>query len=194
MKKSVSGLFIALVLSVLFAGCKEDELPAEYSNITGNYFSIRQYTLDQWNIYSGEPFLIQKTVRVNDGAYDTTYTNSDTLDWGQIFNIFFKTEISDRKFLGKYKFTEFNDDHDETHNYFYEALDDDLYTRKLLIAVDQYTQKVKGIYIEAADNSPLEDKLVKLYYKPMRRIQIQTLVKPVFGKEKHTVTEYEFER
>lgn len=90
----------------------------DFSDIKGNYFSIRQYTLDQWNMYYGEPFLILKTVRVDKGKFDSSYTTSDTLNWGNIFKEFFATEISDRSYLGKYKFTQFDDDQDETHNFF----------------------------------------------------------------------------
>jgi len=185
---------MATILVVSFSSCKEKPPTEDFSNVTGTYFSVRQYTLDQWNTFFGEPFLIVKTVRVNKGPYDSSYTTSDTLNWGNIFKMFFETDISDRKYLGKYKFTQFDDDQDDTHNFFYEALDDELYTRKLLISIDQYNQRVKGIYIEATDKSVFEDKLVKLYYKPMKRIQIQTTETPLFGEKVHTVTEYEFKR
>ncbi len=176
-----------------FSSCKEDP-EIDYSEVKGSYFSVRQYALDQWNTFSGEPLLIVKTVRVNDGPFDSSYTTGDTLNWGKIFNIFFETEISDRKFLGRYKFSQFDDDQDETHNFFYEALEDDLYTRKLLITIDQYNQRVRGIYIEAVKKSIFDDRIVKLYYKPMKRIQIQTTETPLFGEKVHTVTEYEFIR
>jgi hypothetical protein len=96
--------------------------------------------------------------------------------------------------LGKYKFTQFEDNQDDTRNFFYEALDEDLYTRKLLITIDQYNQMVRGIYIEAIDKTIFDEKMVKLYYKPMSRIQIQEIETPMFGEKKHTVTEYEFIR
>jgi hypothetical protein len=52
----------------------------------------------------------------------------------------------------------------------------------------------KGVYVEAVEKSLLVDKVLKLYYKPMKRIQIQVTETPMFGKKKHTVTEYEFMR
>lgn len=189
--------YLAICLATLtitsFSACKEDKAN-DFSDIKGNYFSIRQYTLDQWNMYYGEPFLILKTVRVDKGKFDSSYTTSDTLNWGNIFREFFATEISDRSYLGKYKFTQFDDEQDETHNFFYEALEEDLYTRKLLIAIDRYSKKVTGIYIEGRQHSIFDDRLVKLYYKPMKRIQIQVTETPMFGEKVHTVTEYEFMR
>lgn len=178
------------------AACKEDEKKAEedYENVSGSYFSVRQYALDQWNMWYGEPFLIVKSVRVNNGGYDSSYTTSDSINWAPIFKSFFATDISDRKFLGKYKFTQFDDPADQTHNFFYEALEDDLYTRKFLITIDQYNQQVRGIYAEAIESSMGDDKIVKLYYKPMKRIQIQETETPMMGEKKHTVTEWEFLR
>jgi hypothetical protein len=185
---------MAVLIITSFSSCK-DKAPAEdFSQVKGSYFSIRQYALDQWNTFYGEPILIRKTVRVNEGPYDSSYTTSDTLNWGNIFKVFFATDISDRKFLGKYKFTQFDDDQDDTHNFFYEALEEDLYTRKLLITIDQYSQKVKGIYIEASEHSVFDDKLVKLYYKPMQRIQLQNTETELLGDKTHIVTEYEFVR
>lgn len=186
--------FILSIFILAFSSCKEDEVPDEYAKVKGTYFSVRQYALDQWNTFSNEPFLLVKTVRVNGGKYDSSYTTSDTLNWGNIFKVFFKTDISDRSYLGKYKFTQFEDNQDDTRNFFYEALDEDLYTRKLLITIDQYNQMVRGIYIEATDKTIFDEKMVKLYYKPMSRIQIQEIETPMFGEKKHTVTEYEFMR
>lgn len=194
-KFRIPAILLALFAIVFCSSCKEDGYnEPDYSDVKGNYFSIRQYALDQWNTYSGEPLLIVKTVRVNSGRFDSSYTNGDTLNWGKIFHEFFETEISDRKYLGKYNFSQFDDAQDETHNFYYEALDEDLYTRKLLITIDQYSQRVKGIYIEAVKKSIFDDRMVKLYYKPMKRIQIQTTESPLFGEKVHTVTEYEFIR
>lgn len=194
MIKNLAILLCSLVLLTAASSCKDNKANDEFANESGSYFSIRQYALDQWNTFSGEPFVILKTERVNNGRWDSSFTNSDTLNWGDIFKVFFETEISDRKFLGKYKFTQFDDDQDDTHNFFYEALEDDLYTRKLLITIDGYNQMVKGIYIEANKESLLGSKMVKLYYKPLQRIQIQTIESPLLGEKKHTVTEYDFER
>jgi hypothetical protein len=186
-------LLLLIVPIALFTSCKKKDKDP-YAEVKGNYFSIRQYAEDQWNTYVGEHFAIVKTVRVNNGVTDSSYTLSDTLDWSPIFKTFFATDISDRKFLGQYKFTQFDDEADDTHNFFYEALDDDLYTRKLLITIDKYNSKVRGIYVEAGTKSLLEDKTLKLYYKPMSIIQIQTEEKAVFGDKKHTVEQYDFMR
>lgn len=194
-KFRLPAILLTFLFALSFTACKEKDPAADaFANVNGSYFSLKQYALDQWNTFNGEPFLIVKTVRINSGKLDSSYTTSDTLNWGNIMKIFFATDISDRKYLGKYKFTQFDDDHDVTHNFFYEALDEELYTRKFLLTIDQYTQQVRGIYIEAADKSIFESKIVKLYYKPMTRIQIQTTEVSMFDEKTHTVTEYEFIR
>lgn len=187
------GIIAFTLLTFLFAACKKDEKDP-YADMKGNYFSVRQFALDEWNTHGGEPFTLLKTVKVNNKLTDSSYTTSDTLNWGNIFKIFFATDISDREFLGQYNFSQFDDNADETHNFYYEAKEEDLYTRKLLITISQYNNKVKGIYIEAEKKTLWNDVVYKLYYKPLQRIQIQCIEKPLTGSKKHTVTEYEFNR
>jgi hypothetical protein len=187
------GTLLVTLVALTVAGCKKKTKDPK-EEIKGNYFSVRQFALDEWNTYAGEPFLINKTVRVNDVLVDSSTTNSDTLNWGNIFKIFFETDISDRSFLGLYGFNQFDDNADDTHNFFYEAKDDDLDTKKLLITISQYNNKVKGVYIESVKKDMFDETLYKLYYKPMKTIQIQSTETPLFGSKKHTVTEYEFVR
>jgi hypothetical protein len=148
-KKYVKYAAVLLGFVLAFSSCREkDKNTVDYSKLKGNYFSIKQFGLDQWNNFQGPGCGIVKTLRKDKGKTDSTYSNTDTLDWAPIFKVFFETDISDRKYLGRYKFSQFDDPADGTHNFFYEALDDDLYTQKLLITIDQYDNKVKGIYIE----------------------------------------------
>lgn len=183
-----------LLLTTIATGCKEDPPGGKQKGDEGTYFSMRRFAQDQWNNHLGEPILLMKTVRVNEGKIDTSYASSDTLNWGEIFAYFFKAEICDPEYLDRYKFSQFEDDMDDTYNFFYEALEKDLYTRKLLLTTERENMMAKGVYVEAVERSLLEDKVLKLYYKPMKRIQIQVTETPVFGEKKHTVTEYEFMR
>jgi hypothetical protein len=161
--------------------------------VTGNYFSINQFMLDEWNTYAGEPFMINKIVK-EDGKTDSSMTNSDIINWGPLVKTFSETDISDRKYLGQYKFTQFDDNQDATHNFFYEAIDEDLFTRKLLITIDRNSGKIKGIFIETEAKSIFDDVNQKLYYAPLKTVQIQTESKPLLGSQKHTVEQYEFMR
>lgn len=183
------------LLAILCVSCKKKEDKSNLDDVKGNYFSIKQFELDQWNTYSGEPFLILKTVTLNKKT-DSSYTNSDTISWAPIFKTFAETDISDRKFLGQYNFNQFDDNQDGTHNFFYQAKEDyeDLFTRKLLITIDQQTNKVKGIYIETYKKYFGGEVTQKLYYAPMKTIQVQTDDRPLLGSKKFTVTEWTFMR
>lgn len=196
MNKYVSFFIASIgVLIIAFSGCKKKEtVPDEFKNEKGHYFSISQFALDEWNTFAGEPFVIVKSVRVNDNKPDSSFTNSDTINWAPIIHTFMETDISDRKYLGKYKFTQFEDNNDGTHNFFYETSDEDLLTQKLLITIDQFTHKVRGIYIETLKNTAWSETIQKLYYSPLKTIQIITDERPRVGKKKLTVVQYDFMR
>jgi hypothetical protein len=189
--------YIALFLvffTLATQSCKKIKDKDDTSDIKGNYFSIRQYGLDQWNNWAGPPaFVIVKTLRKGNEKADSSYTSSDTLNWAPIFKTFFETDISDRKYLGQYKFSQFYDNNDGTHNFFYEANDDDLYTQKLLITIDQYTNKVKGIYIETLKKEFMMGEIIqKLYYRPYHTIQLQKDEKSMLGSKSFSVVQYDF--
>lgn len=187
-----SGLLMVLLV-VVAAGCKKKDVKKPEELLEGNYFSINQFMLDEWNTFAGEPFMIRKSVKEGE-KIDSTLTNSDVLDWGALVKVFSETDISDKKYLGKYKFTQFDDNADRTHNFFYEAIEEDLFTRKLLITIDQFTNKIKGIYIETEKKDVFDDCIQKLYYSPLKTVQIQTSDKPLLGSKKYTVEQYEFIR
>lgn len=185
--------FAALLFVSALTSCKKKSETENFDNLEGNYFSIKQFELDQWNTWAGEPFLITKTVTINKKT-DSSLTNSDTISWAPIFKAFAETDISDRKFLGKYNFNQFDDPQDGTHNFFYQAKDEDLFTQKLLITIDKVNNKVRGIYIETFKKYFGGERTEKLYYNPMKTIQIQTDDRPMLGSKKFTVTEWTFMR
>lgn len=200
-------LKITAILFVFFClinfSCKEKSLFERYATVAGINFSIKQYIFEQWTNYNGQPFAILKTVKIN-GKTDSIYTNSEKLNWSEIFSVFFETDISSKESLGHYKFTQFEDKEDRTDNYYYEAidesrytwnlLDEDQFTRKLLISVEPFTNRIKGIYIETYTRSIFGDTNQKLYYSPNKTIQIQRYEKPMIGSKKSTIIQYYFMR
>jgi len=196
-KKLLSHRQVLLVITlavILFSACKKKVTKDPYADVEGNYFSIRQFGIDQWNTYAGVPFTIQKTVKIGNKT-DSSFTNSDTLNWGdEIFKTFFETDISDRKWLGQYTFTQFDDNQEGTHNFYYKANDPEMFTQKLLITIDGINNKVKGIYIETYKKTIFDECKQILYYDPMHTVQIQTDDKPAIGSRKYKVVEYYFMR
>ena len=179
-----------LVLGV--SSCKEDSPGDQMAKMGIGYFSVNQYMYDQWRQHNGNGFSILKTVR-HDGKTDSTYTNSEKLDWSELVAVFQETDISDKEMLGHYKFTQYEDQEDNTVNFFYQAIDDYLFTRKLLISADPRTSHIKAIYIETFNHSMIfGDEDQKLFYASDKIVQIQKSKVPVFGKKTSSFVQYEF--
>ncbi|MCB0699919.1 MAG: hypothetical protein H6551_10865 [Chitinophagales bacterium] len=182
-------LFVVLCFGVLSCSKKTETVNVDTQ---GTYFSIIDFTKDQWDTYKGNAFPMRKKVSLN-GEIDSTYTTALDVDWASVLKVFFETDISDPKFLGKYRFSTFNDNVTMTTSYYYEAEDDALYTKTLQIMVDYYTDKVKSIYIEAQKKTRLGTKDVKLFYVPLDVISIQESEATKTGQKKDLRIEYDFD-
>lgn len=167
---------LPVVAVVLLVACKPRVKPqsADIADNAGQgtYFSINQYIKDQWNTYLGQPYSIIKVTKQN-GKTDSVIMNAYTIEWGDIFKRFFESDIGKPQYIGHYKFDMFLDESTDTRNFYYEAIDDTLYTRKLQISAMQENNKIRSIYIETEKRSGTRDVIQKLYYSPLSVIQIQ---------------------
>ncbi len=190
-------LVIGLIAGValMFSACHKkinENTPAEkIDSSKGTYFSLRQFTADQLHTYHGYPFSFVRTTTVN-GVKDSDVESINTVDWGYILKTFFEADIGQYKYLGKYKFTLFEDDLTATRNFLYEAKDPELFTQKLMISADQLNNKIRSIYIETQKRSSYTEETQKLLYNPEKVIQIQHFEKSALGKAKDIVVEYRF--
>lgn len=184
-------IVIALIPVFIFTAChkkeKEQEPVAVDSTQSGAYFSIREFALDQWNNFKGSPFTVMKTTTIGDKV-DSVIIAADTMEWADIFKTFFESDISAKKFSGHYNFSSFDENMTGTRNYFYEAKDNDLFTRRVILGTDPMNDKIKSVYIETAKGEGDNRVDQKLYYSPLKLIQIQRIEK---GKVK-SVTVYRF--
>ena len=105
---------------------------------------------------------------------------------------FIESDISDPKYLEKYDFSMFEDGTTDTHNFYYEAKDKKLFTRKLQISADAMTRKIRSIYIETQKNAKWDSKTQKLFYMPMKVLSIQEFEKGTLGSGKELRVEYRF--
>lgn len=181
-------LFILCVV-VAASSCKQQAVESVQQE--GHYFSIKEFALDQWNTYHGQPFGIQKIVYMN-GRVDSVYTNADGVNWAAILKMFFETDISDSKFEDKYSFSEFADPTTLTENFYYEAKDPKLLTQKLHIMADLRNHRITSIYIETVKNNKWGSKMQRLYYEPVKSISIQEFETMVMGKRNEVRVEYKF--
>lgn len=184
-------VFMALCLTISSCSLqKKDEANTPNAD-QGTYFSIRDYARDQWNIYKGQPLGVLKTVNVN-GTVDSVLQSAMNMDLGYILSVFVASDISDPKFLGKYKFSKFSDATTSTINFYYEATDPDLFTRKLHIMADNVTFVVTSIYIETQKKSSLNTVNQKLFYQPAELISIQEYETSKVGETKKMIIDYKF--
>ena len=176
----------------LFISCKPSKKEEKTAPAGGpGYFSIAQFISDQWNTHRGQPYGMQKVVYMN-GKVDSSMISAFDVDWGPIFKTFIATDISDLKYLDRYSFSEFADDATMTHNFFYEAKEESLFTRKLHIAADDVNHRVRSIYIETSKNGKWSNFSQKLFYMPMKVISIQEFEWAETGPTKELRVEYRF--
>ncbi len=190
-------ILITAFASLTLVSCKEKEKPAADTTVAadkGTYFSIKKFSLDEWETHAGEPITFQKTIVENGKTTDSSFVNAEHLDWVAVLKIFTETDISDRSFLGKYSFTQFEDSLDNTHNFLYLANDKELFTQKLLITMDINTMQLRGVFIETFKKTFWNETHQKLFYAPVAIIQMQEYENPLIGSKKEKITKYEVVR
>lgn len=157
----------------------------------GTYFSVNLFYRDQWDMYHEEPLVLQKYSVLN-GKQDSAIVPMNDIDWGAIFKIFSATDISNKKFLGQYDFSMFDNDMAASKVFYYQAKDPKLFTQVLQINIDPFNNHIRSIYIETAKHSFWNDKTQKLYYAPLKTLQIQETEKPLMGEKKDLKITYKF--
>jgi len=191
MPRFVQNMLVLTALLFLFSCKGEEEQKATANPATGTYFSIKDFTKDQWKTFHGQPFMLHQYVTLN-GKTDSTILSALTMKWSLVFKTFFETDISDPKFLEQYDFAMFEESTTETRTFTYTAKKPELFTQKLQIAADMYTNKIRNIFIETQKQTFWNTQTQKLFYSPLRVIQIQEHNDPLIGRQKDLVIEYKF--
>lgn len=186
---------ILFVFTVFIAACsgkkKEIKVDPEFANVEGTYFSIRQFIRDQWEMNKMLPITFERII-VSDEGRDSSFISGFKMELGHIMETFANTDIGDKKYLGKYSFSESLDSASNTRTYFYDANDPEFYTQKLQIITGASDNQIKNVYIEAAESSGWTRTSLKLYYAPGKLIRIIESKKARFVSPDVTTTEYRF--
>jgi len=190
MFRLLQSILVFLVVCSLFS-CKKKEAQKPVDPNAPTYFSIKDFTKDQWKTYHGQPVMLQQVITLN-GKSDTMLVSGLTMKWSNIFETFFETDISDPKFLEQYDFSMFEESATQTRTFSYVAKDPALFTQKLQIAADGFTNKIRNIYIETQKQTFWNTQTKKLLYSPMHVLQIQEHNDPLIGGQKELVIEYKF--
>jgi len=165
--------------------------PQKTGDTTATYFSVIDYFNDQWKNRNTDAYTLLKIEEIN-GRRDSTYLPLDSALWARMRAPFDATDIGDKKFLGWYNFNMFTDETTETTHLHYEAVADNLFTRKLDIAADMVSSLVKSVYIETRREQDGRVVTQKLQYMPDRIFQVQSQESGGSGAPKNTLLEYRF--
>jgi len=176
----------------ILTGCQKKEEPPKTPYTGASYFSIIEYGSDQFRTYWGQPFSLEK-IRIEDGKVtDSAIVPAAKVDWAKVLKPFFESDISHPKYLDQYTFSSVDDDLTTSRTYIYEAKDKKLFTQMLQIATDPFTNKIKSVFIETRDGDKFRGQSQKLFYIPVKLIQIQQFESSLLGKDKNIRTEYRF--
>lgn len=186
-------LLFVLISVIGLSSCKEKTQLDLLTEEKGTYLSIKKYILDEWETHAGEPLVFKKTVTEN-GKKDSSVTNVERMNWPEVLDPFIASDIGDKKYLNKYTFSQFDDETDNTHNLMYVANGEELFTQKLLVTVDITTGQIRGIYIETFKKILWSSTTRKLFYSPLRTIQIQEYNKNLLGMKNEKVIQYDVVR
>lgn len=172
------------------APSSEDDRPRDGSD---SYFSIHAFIRDQWALHSGQPYTIDRILTLN-GERDSSVIQALATDWAALAKPFFEADISARKYLDRYQFSEFDENTSGSHVYSYDAKEPDLPTRLLLISTDPFNGRVRNLYVEHKKGGFWSSREQKLYYEPGRYISIQEWSHSRLGPDKTLHAEYRFLR
>ena len=118
-----------------------------------------------------------------------------SIDWAAITKPFFQADISAKRFIGHYDYSEFSDLPASQRVRSYEAKEDDLRTRQLLVTTDLAHDKiVRSILIATREEGFWNTREQKLYYLPGRFITIAETIRSRIGPDKDLRAEYRFLR
>lgn len=189
MSVAAKTIFAAFLVFVMSSCSKSGSVKETAAG--GNYFSIIEFAQDQWHLHRGQPRSIVKKVYF-DGKVDSVYTNAFEVDWASILKVFFETDISDTRYIGQYDFSAFEEETTTSKGFYYEAKNDKLYTRRIHITSDYFSNKVRSVYIEAEKSDRMGTRSLKLYYEPLQSISIHELETSKTGQRKELRAVYEY--
>ncbi|PZF73520.1 hypothetical protein [Taibaiella soli] len=188
--QSIAILFFT-VLTLASCGGEYASSTGKGLDSAGTYYSVNIFARDQWEMYYGQPYMLEKVAVLN-GQKDSSLVAIENMDWGAILKIFSATDISNKKYLGQYDFSMFDNNLAASKVFYYQAKDPKLFTQVLEINVDPFNSRIRSIYIETAKHSFWNDKIQKLYYAPLKTLQIQETEKPFMGDKKELKVTYKF--
>ncbi len=186
----MSGILM-LMLTVFSCKKKIVEAPVAVTDTTQTYFSIKGFLKDQVILLSGQPYSLNEFI-TRDGKTDSDMVNFYTMDLGYVLKTFIATDISNPEFLGKYRFSNFEEASTGNRTLMYEAKEPDLFTRTFSFSVDPTNDRILSLYVETSKKVSGGHLHQRLLYIPLKTIQIQEDEGATFSKTRNLRVEYRF--
>jgi len=184
--------FLACLFPVFLSACKpevrQETLPGAAKD---TYFSVKQFLDDQWRMKGGQPYVLLRNTFFN-GKADSAYVPLDSALWQTIRGQFDAADISASKFLGQYTFELYEDRDMGLVNYDYEAKRPELFTRRMIISADNFSNRIRSVYIETERRNKVYVRTQKLNYVPDNFIQLQEFQKSVATPAARLQVDYYF--
>lgn len=182
-----------MFMGLLFSACKKNKVNQKAIAAANGetYFSIRQFAKDQFNTYWEQPFSFQRITKSNEKA-DTALITTEQMNWEEILAPFFAADIGKTDLVGQYDFTIINEDATVSKIYHYQAKNPELHTQQFQVVTDPFNDRIKSIYIETKEKNWWKETTEKLYYAPLKVIQIQSFESYLVGKSEQKLLEYRF--
>lgn len=182
-----------MFIGLLCSACKKNKVDEKAIAAANGetYFSIRQFAKDQFNTYWEQPFSFQRITKLNEQA-DTAIVTTASINWEDVLAPFFAADIGKINLLGQYEFSIINEEATVSKIYHYQAKNPELHTQQFQVVTDPFNDRVKSIYIETKEKHWWKETTEKLYYAPLKVIQLQTFESKLIGKSEQKLLEYRF--
>ncbi len=181
-----------LLLTTALLSCKKSPPKTATTDAgKGTYFSMAQFVGDQVSMLHETIYTLEKRVEIN-GQKDSSIVSIPAENWAPVYAAFLSADIGKPKFLGKYRFSQFDEEITFSNNYVYEALEENLPVRRLMISANAETHRIQSLLAEVETSNFWGSTRKKLYYAPLKVIQIQEWNTALIGADKTFRAEYRF--
>jgi hypothetical protein len=189
------GFILVMICALFWISCS---VPTPNSSTfvpdtVATYFPIRRFILGEAYLLSGQPYTLERTTILN-GKRDTGLVALYDVPWGGIMKDFLAADIGHPRFMDQYRVSSFFEESTNTDQLFYEAIDPKLFTRLMTVGLNHETKRPVSIYAETASGNTWSHRVQKLYYAPLKIVQIQEFVTSRMGPDKSSRVEYKFQR
>jgi len=188
--KVLKPIIFLLIIVLSFTNCKSKVTPKDPNVET--YFSIKQFLDDQWENRKGIPYTLLKISTFN-GKMDSSIVGLDSILWQGIRTKFDPADISSTEFLGQYDFNSFEEKEMDLTTLHYQAKNKDLFMQVMNIDIDDFTNRIRSVYIETSKENAIYKKTEKLLFVPDNLIQIQEFEKSMVSPAKNMKISYRFD-